>query len=189
MHIVVASRNPVKVDATRLAFNELFPEASIEVASVDVESGVHDQPTSDEETRRGARTRAINASQAEPGADFWVGMEGGIEVIDDQLMAFAWMVVLGSSESLIEARSVTLPVPPAVRALVESGLELGDANDKVFATLHSKQGGGAYGLLTNGLYTRESVSRQTLIIALTPFVNSLYPNAVKCATGADLEYS
>ncbi len=181
MNIVVASRNPVKLDAARRAFKELFPDASLEVGSVDVESGVSDQPKSDEETRRGARTRAINASHAEPDADFWVGMEGGIEVIDDQLMAFAWMVVLGRSESISEARSVTLPLPPAVRDLVDGGLELGDANDKVFATLNSKQGGGAYGLLTDGLYTRESVYRQTLIIALTPFVNSLYANG-KCAT-------
>ena len=133
MHIVVASRNPVKVDATRRAFNELFPDVGLEVASVEVESG--------------------------------------------------------RSESISEARSVTLPLPPAVRELVDSGLELGDANDRVFATLNSKQGGGACGLLTDGLYTRESVYRQTLIIELTPFVNSLYPNAVKCATGTDLEYS
>jgi inosine/xanthosine triphosphatase len=177
MHIVVASRNPVKVDATRRAFNELFPDESLDIRSVEVESGVGDQPVSDEETRHGARTRAISASKAEPDADFWVGMEGGIEVIDDQLMAFAWMVVLGRSESISEARSVTLPLPPAVRDLVDSGLELGDANDKIFATSNSKQGGGAYGLLTNGLYTRESVYCQTLLIALTPFVNSHYPHS------------
>ena len=120
MRIVVASRNPVKVDATRRAFSELIPDVSLDVGSVEVESGVSDQPVSDEETRRGARTRAINASHAQPAADFWVGMEGGIEVIDDQLMAFAWMAVLGRSVSISEARSVTLPLPPAVRELVDS---------------------------------------------------------------------
>ena len=181
MKIVVASRNPVKIDAAKRAFASMFPDAVVEMLSVDVRSGVSDQPNSDEETRRGARTRAMNASQAELDADFWVGMKGGIEVIDNQLMAFAWMVVLGHSERISEARSVTLPLPPAVRKLVESGLELGEANDIVFATLNSKHSGGAYGLLTEGRYTRESVYRQTLIIALIPFVNSLYPNA-KCAT-------
>ena len=40
----------------------------------------------------------MKASQAEPDADFWVGMERGIEVIDNQLMAFALMVVSGHSE-------------------------------------------------------------------------------------------
>lgn len=175
MKIVVASRNPVKIDAAQRAFASSFPDAVVEMLSVDVRSGVSDQPNSDEETRRGARTRAMNANKAEPGADFWVGMEGGIEVIDGQLMAFAWMAVQGAAENIGEARSVTLPLPPAVKELVDGGLELGDANDKVFATTNSKQGGGAYGLLTNGLFTRESVYYQTLIIALTPFVNPLYP--------------
>jgi non-canonical (house-cleaning) NTP pyrophosphatase len=41
--------------------------------------------------------------------------------------------------------------------------------------MNSKQGGGAYGLLTDGRYTREGIYAQTLIIALTPFVNDLYP--------------
>ncbi len=175
MYIVVASRNPVKIDAAKQAFTSLFPDAVVDMLSVDVRSGVSDQPNSDEETRRGARTRAKNANKAEPGADFWVGMEGGIEVIDGQLMAFAWMAVKGTADTIGEARSVTLPLPPAVKKLVESGLELGEANDKVFTTTNSKQRGGAYGLLTNGLYTRESVYYQTLIIALTPFVNPLYP--------------
>lgn len=175
MYIVVASRNPVKIDAAKRAFASSFPDTVVEMLSVDVRSGVSDQPNSDEETRRGARTRAMNANKAEPGADFWVGMEGGIEIIDGQLMAFAWMAVRGAAEIIGEARSVTLPLPPAVKELVDGGLELGDANDKVFATTNSKQGGGAYGLLTNGLYTRESVYYQTMIIALTPFVNPLYP--------------
>lgn len=174
LKVVVASANPVKVDASKKAFTALFPDADIECESAVVASGVSDQPTSDSETRQGARNRALHASQAIGDADYWVGMEGGIEVIDEQLMAFAWMVVRSTEGNSSEARSVTLPLPPAVRELVESGMELGDANDKVFATVNSKQGGGAYGLLTAGRYTRESVYEQTLIIALTPFVNVLF---------------
>jgi non-canonical (house-cleaning) NTP pyrophosphatase len=44
----------------------------------------------------------------------------------------------------------------------------------VFATLNSKQAGGAYGLLTGGLMTRESIYTQTLILALIPFVHELW---------------
>lgn len=171
LRIAVASANPVKLDAARKAFNALFPGAAIELDSVAVESGVSEQPMSDAETREGARNRALHASQAMDAADFSVGMEGGIEVIDEQLMAFAWMAVRSKDGRTSEARSVTLPLPPAVREHLENGLELGDANDRVFATVNSKQGGGAYGLLTEGRYTRESVYEQTLIIALTPFVN------------------
>ena len=175
MKIVVASGNPVKIDASREAFTTLFPDTTLEIIPAVVESGVSDQPTTDSETRRGARNRALAARIAKPDADYWVGIEGGIEVIDDQLMAFAWMAVQGKSGELSEARSVTLPLPPAVKQLVGNGLELGEANDQVFSTVNSKQGGGAFGLLTDGLYTRESVYCQTLIMALIPFVNPLYP--------------
>lgn len=174
MKVVVASRNPVKIGATEQAFAKLFPDQTLDMVSADVASGVSDQPTSDEETRVGARNRAMAASDALPEADYWVGLEGGVEVVDEQLMAFAWMAIKGSNGKIGEARSATLPLPPAVKELVDSGMELGDANDKVFSTINSKQGGGAYGLLTNGLYTRESIYTQTLIIALTTFVNPLY---------------
>ena len=177
MKIVVASRNPVKVGATTQAFKTLFPDAVLDVTSVNVESGVGDQPDSDEATRRGARMRALGARDAEPDAEFWVGLEGGIEVVDDQLMAFAWMAVQGRVGDVSEARSTTLPLPPEVKKLVVSGLELGEANDRVFSTVNSKQGGGAYGLLTDGLYTREGIYTQTLIMALIPFVNTLYPQS------------
>jgi len=177
MKIVVASRNPVKIGAAREAFSTLFPDATLEVIPVDVDSGAGDQPASDDATRLGARTRALRAKNQTPEADFWVGLEGGIEVVDEQLMAFAWMAVQGPSGDISEARSVTLPLPPAVKKLVASGMELGEANDRVFSTANSKQGGGAYGLLTDGLYTREGIYSQTLILALTPFVNALYPQS------------
>ena len=177
MKVVVASRNPVKLGAAREAFEALFPAADIDVIPTDVDSGVADQPSSDEETRNGARNRATGASERVPDADFWVGLEGGVEVIDERLLAFAWMAIKGRNGQLSESRSATLPLPPAVKELMDGGMELGEANDRVFATINSKQGGGAYGLLTDGRYTRESIYAQTLIIALTPFVNSLYPHS------------
>jgi inosine/xanthosine triphosphatase len=174
MNIVVASENPVKIEATRVAFAALMPDASLQMIPVDVDSGVGDQPTSDAETRRGARNRAANARECSPEADFWVGLEGGIEVFEDQLMAFAWMAILGSNGNESRARSTTLPLPPSIRKLIAEVLELGEANDRVFSTANSKQGGGAFGLLTDGLYTRESIYTQTLVLALLPFVNDLY---------------
>jgi inosine/xanthosine triphosphatase len=174
MKIVVASRNPVKIGAAKQAFETLYPDATLEMIAVDVDSGAGDQPDSDEATRNGARTRGANARQAQPDADFWVGMEGGVEIIDQQLMAFAWMSVLSRAGDISEARSATLPLPPAVKKLLTAGMELGEANDRVFSTVNSKQGGGAFGLLTEGLYTRESIYALSLIIALVPFVNQLY---------------
>ena len=172
--IVVASRNPAKLFAVEDAFSRHFPKEQLELVAVAVESGVSDQPTSDVETRQGARNRARAAQQTEQRADFWVGLEGGVEAIDDQLMAFAWMVVFDDQGQMGEARTVTLPLPPAIKKLVDEGMELGDANDRIFSTLNSKEKGGAFGLLTNGLYTRESVYTEALVVALLPCVNELY---------------
>ncbi len=175
--IVVASRNPAKLFAVKAAFSLQFPDQRLDLIAVSVESDVSDQPTSDVETRQGAKNRAYAAREKEESADFWVGLEGGVEAIDDQLMAFAWMAVLDGTGRIGEARTVTLPLPPAVKKLVDEGMELGDANDRVFTTLNSKQKGGAFGLLTNGLYTRESVYTEALVMALLPFVNDLYTPA------------
>lgn len=174
MKVVIASHNPAKIRAVREAFSLQFQGKEIEYIPASVASGVNDQPLSDEETRGGARNRARNARESVPGADYWVGLEGGIDTIDDCLTAFAWMAILGPGGRISEARTVTLPLPPAVKALVEEGLELGEANDRVFSTVNSKHQGGAFGLLTNGLYTREGVYTEALVIALVPFVNELY---------------
>jgi inosine/xanthosine triphosphatase len=175
MTIVIASHNPAKIRAVEDAFATQFPGVRMKFLPVRVESGVSEQPVSDEETRQGAQNRAINAAKHHPRADFSVGLEGGVEAIGDQLMTIAWMAVLGKGSDLSMARTVSLPLPPAVKELMDAGLELGDANDRVFSTVNSKHEGGAFGLLTGGRYTREGVYTQALVIALVPFVNKLYP--------------
>ena len=174
MEVRIASRNPVKIRAVETAFSLQFPGETVKFTAADADSGVSEQPRSDEETRRGARNRAKNACNEYPQADFWIGLEGGIEVIDGQLMAFAWMAALDANGRIGEARTVTLPLPPAIKTLMDQGLELGEANDRVFSTSNSKQKGGAFGLFTNGRYTRESVYTEALVIALVPFVNELF---------------
>ena len=174
LKVVVTSHNPVKIAAVRQAFQARFPLHEIQTVVLQVDSGVADQPMSDDETRQGARNRVAHAMLKMPEADYWVGLEGGLDFFDQHLMAFAWMVIARSDNRSSETRSATLPLPPRVQALISGGLELGEANDRVFSTLNSKQGGGAYGLLTDGLITRESIYTQTLILALVPFVHELW---------------
>jgi inosine/xanthosine triphosphatase len=174
LKVVVASHNPAKMRAVKEAFSLQFPGRKIDLIAVGVESGISDQPLSDKETHKGAKNRAQNARGQHPEADFWIGLEGGIETFDGQLMTFAWMAALGNPGHLSMARTVTLPLPAAVSQLIDQGLELGEANDRVFSTVNSKHEGGAFGLLTDGLYTREGVYTEALVIALVPFVNDLY---------------
>lgn len=174
LKIIVASHNPVKIHAVTAAFGQQFPGQELEVLPVSVPSGVSDQPMADEESHRGARQRVENAMANYPQADYWVGMEGGLESHDGALMGSAWMVIGDARGQRGEARTPTLPLPPEVCRLVQAGLELGEANDRVFATVNSKQKGGAFGLLTEGRMTRESIYTQALVLALVPFVHPLW---------------
>lgn len=174
MKIIVASKNPAKLDAVRQAFTNLLPGEDLQISGLAVSSGVKEQPDSDDETRQGAINRATAARSAQSGADFWVGLEGGLEQLEGRWLASAWMAVLDQQGRLGLARTPTLPLPPAVEALLEEGLELGEANDRVFSTHNSKQKGGAFGLLTDGRMTRGGVYAQTLELAMIPLLNPLW---------------
>ena len=62
VRVIVASTNPVKVGATESAFTRTFDGKAFIFEGVGVNSGVRDQPMTDEETLRGARNR-YTASQ------------------------------------------------------------------------------------------------------------------------------
>ncbi len=133
-------------------------------------SGVSDQPMTDANTRAGALTRAENARQTRPEADYWVGVEGGCDYLDEEMVAFAWIQIL-SNERQSHARTALFRLPVEVQKLVEKGLELGDADDVVFGKQNSKQKNGAVGLLTHNVETRTSLYEQAVILALIPFKN------------------
>lgn len=175
MKIILASKNPVKLRAARGGFERMFPDVELDFDTVSVPSGVPDQPMDDAETRRGARQRAEAARQERPRADFWIGLEGGIEEHGHQLFAFAWAAIL-SEERLGESRSASFELPTAVADLVRSGKELGEADDMVFGDFNSKHKAGAVGLLTGNVIDRARLYEPSVVLALIPFHRpDLYP--------------
>lgn len=174
MKVVVASQNPVKVNAVLNSFRRYY-DAEVEVVGISVPSGVSDQPMSEEETRQGAVNRANRASELEPGTDFYVGIEGGVDRVGDRLFAFAWIAISNTDFDSL-ARTATFELPPEVSQLIFEGMELGDADDQVFKKNNSKQQNGAVGLLTQDLVTREKLYEQAVLLALIPYMNrELYP--------------
>jgi inosine/xanthosine triphosphatase len=172
--LVIASTNPVKVQAAVNGFRRLLPNAELNVITASVPSGVAHQPLSDEETLRGALNRSSNAQRAKPHADYWIGIEGGIQVIGPEMVSFLWIVVR-SQEMMGKARSGTFFLPPAVAELIRQGKELGEADDIVFGRSNSKQENGAVGLLTDNVIDRTQLYEHAMILALIPFKNqSLY---------------
>lgn len=128
-----------------------------------------------------------------------IGLEGGLEwssiVPDvtgqDSLWCMAWIAIYGKRNALLVdwlasletkfynddkkpifglAKTGTFRLPSALAALVEQGMELGDAHDKVFGTVNSKQGSGTVGLLTNGVIDRAAYYEHAFLLALVPWV-------------------
>ena len=173
--IVVASKNPVKVQAALSGFQQLFPEETFEVTGVAVPSGVNDQPMGNAETLQGATNRVNGAKEAEPTADYWVGIEGGLMEEGPDLVVFAWLVVKSTAQTG-KSRTGTFALPPKAVQLIREGYELGHADDILFQKENSKQSSGSVGILTHKLVDRTAYYLQAMILALIPFRNpKLYP--------------
>jgi inosine/xanthosine triphosphatase len=172
LRVAVASANPVKLNAAKEAFM-LSMDKSIDLLSLNVDSGVSEQPMSYEETRLGAKNRVANAMLALE-ADYYIAFEGGVDVYEDGPKTFA-VICISNGEETIFGQSAILPLPMVVYEKLLEGIELGTAMDELFNTQNIKQKGGAIGQLTNGLETRMSIYKSATILALSRFVNeSLY---------------
>jgi inosine/xanthosine triphosphatase len=168
--IVVASRNPVKIQAALNGFHRMFPGEEFQIETAIVPSDVADQPFTSEETLHGAQNRAGHAAKAQPDADFHIGIEGGVEVDRDELAVFAW-VFIRSKNITGKARSATFFLPPQVADLVHAGKELGEADDIIFNRSNSKQANGSIGILTGDVIDRAGLYEMAVIMALIPFKN------------------
>ena len=174
--IIVASKNPVKITAALEGFQRMFPSNKYTPHGISVPSGVPEQPFSDIETLQGALNRAQNAREQEPQADYWIGIEGGVEDTPDQtagtLQSFAWVVIIDREVGKTgKARTAAYYQPEEVAKLVRGGMELGHADDMVFGRSNSKQANGNVGLLTGDLIGRKAYYEQAVVLALIPFRN------------------
>jgi inosine/xanthosine triphosphatase len=180
-----ASSNPSFVNEHGL------PCRGVTIHGVDgCDSGVSSQPFGDEETRRGAINRLKKCIQLEPNRSFYVAFEGGVgyssrgglrllsSSLDElpesrqMLECFAWVAVLeGKSQRVSLSRTASFVLPPEISSLVKSGVELGDADDKVFGRSGGKGMDGTVGKLTNGVINRAEYYAQALQLALIPFTN------------------
>ena len=169
--IILASENPVKIQATLDGFRRMFPDEDFDTKTVTVPSGVGVQPLSDQQTLHGALNRARNAAFRIQDADYWVGIEGGVQEQDGEMVAFAWIVVL--SHALVgKSRTGSFVLPGEVADLVRQGEELGTADDIVFGKADSKRGSGAVGILTEDVIDRKALYEHGVVLALIPFKNA-----------------
>ncbi|WP_421852091.1 inosine/xanthosine triphosphatase [Marinomonas sp.] len=173
IRVCVGSTNPVKVNAARQAFSQVFPNHTIHCEEMHAPSGVADQPMTEADTRLGAQNRAKYCSEHNDSndMDFFVAMEGGVDEFEEGAATFAYVAVLNSDGELMTGRSANLPLPNKVYQRLQANEELGIVMDELFNTDNIRQKGGAIGLFTNHAATRESVYTQALLLALAPVLH------------------
>lgn len=123
MKFVLGSKSEDKREIIEKALRELNIKAEIE--SVEVDSGITDQPLDKEITLQGAKNRARNAKKANKGADFWVGLEGGLHDYGEgyHLVTYACLIDISGDEFVGNGAEIALP--QAVSESVKNGAQFG----------------------------------------------------------------
>ncbi len=168
--VVVGSENPVKIEAVKQAFEIIWPDEAWHVFGTKTVSGVSDQPMSDEESIKGATNRA-RLALAHPGADFGVGLEGGLQEIQGEWFDCGWIVVLSKEGRRGIGSTIRIVAPEKIMDMIHEGVELGIVTDRFFQAENSKQGKGYFGLMTNDGITRTAGYRDGVVSALAPFLH------------------
>ncbi len=169
--VAVGSTNPVKIAAVRAVLGPLAPHAVFE--GVGVASNVADQPFGDEDTIRGARTRA-EAARVALDADLGVGIEGGCVETTDGMRTCAWAAAVDRDGVHGTGGSLAMPLPASVARDIRAGAELGHAMDALVQQHNTKHGAGAVGILTGGLVDRQRAYEVLVTYAVAPWLTPEY---------------
>ena len=172
MYIVLGSTSPVKVNATKQAFGAYFDE--VEVKALPLPSGVKAFPTSDEETLQGAMNRAEKARSLEPGADFAVGIEGGLARLEGQVLVHQIAVVIKDEIKGIGVSQGYVAPDRLIRQLDMGSDSSRRIIDGYFGRDEILSEEGVIGVMTNGVLSRTDASRDAVVCALTRFINPGY---------------
>lgn len=158
MQIAVGSTNPVKVNAVIACFGE-------EVEGISVPSGVREQPWGDEETIVGAKQRA-KAAMEQGQATIGIGLEGGVQLIDNRLYLCNWGALVDKEGMEIVAGGAGLPLPEEIKEKMDMGEELGPVISAFAKRSEVNKKEGAIGIFTNGAITRTHMYKQIVELLL-----------------------
>lgn len=172
MEVLVGSENPVKIVAAKEVFSKYFDQ--VKVTGIEVSSKVSAQPIN-EETFEGAKNRALELKKLNEkenlGADFFVGIEGGITKLYSKWFTLGVGCVIDSQGRVGYGVSPYFELPESFVEQLLSGSELGQVMEKISGKDNIRQREGAIGFLSKGVMDRKNLYIHSLIVALVPFLN------------------
>jgi inosine/xanthosine triphosphatase len=187
IHVGIGSFNKIKIISTKNGFEKCFPAEKIEFHPFHVETGTKNMPINDQDMLLGAQIRAKNALielenillvlKEDNWQRFGVGLEGGLAFEEkiNRWLLYGWVAILRHRDGQISfARTASMIVPSFIVDKVISGQELGNITDQISDLKNTREKHGAFGILTDNLFTRELSFTQAIILACAPFYNRYY---------------
>ena len=170
MKINIGSKNPIKIEAAREAFQNYFND--LEIKGIDVDSGVSAQPKTLDEITIGAKNRAINSFH---NCKYSVGLEAGIYKVPNTLSGYcdSCCCMIYDGENVIGVGfSPAFEYPKQViDKIFNEGMEVGEIFDNIIKESNNKQKSGAVGILSKRIFSRKEFIRASVIMALFPLIN------------------
>lgn len=171
MKVLIATKNPGKIQGAKTAFENFFDK--VEIEGISAPSDVPEQPLN-EEIYQGARNRVNNliaiAKERGVKADYFVAIESGITNKLGKWMITNIAVVKDKFGYESVGTSASFPVPNKyVNEIIEN--TLATVMDNIFNESDLRSSTGGVGLLTHEKITRIDLNTQAFTMALTQFVN------------------
>lgn len=163
MLVAIGTKNRAKTAAVEGVIRKYFNH--VEFVYYEVESGVSEQPVSDEETRQGAINRAIRTRHLSQ-ADLSFGLEGGVREIDGVMYCCNWGAVALKDGRVISGAGAQFILPEEIAVKLREGGELGPIMDDFTKTKDIRHHAGAIGIFTNSLIDRKQMFEHVVTILL-----------------------
>jgi inosine/xanthosine triphosphatase len=179
-HVAIGSKNPAKIEAVKLAFKALFPNAECTFFPVQVESGVGVQPFGFEPTIQGAITRAKNAyrstfdSKSKGIPRFGVGIEAGlipVPLTSTGYLDYQFCAVYQSDGSISIGSGPGFEYPSNIVEMLlkdPSHHEIGAIIAELSGVENMKEQEGAIGFLSKNTFRRAEILQFSVVTALLP---------------------
>lgn len=153
--VAVGSTNRTKLKAVQTVF------PGREVLPIDTASNVSPQPVGDTETKTGAKNRAMTARN-ETGAVIGVGLEGGVDVVDNLLFLCNWGVLVTEEEEVFYASGARIQLPLSFKAPLLERTELSTLMNAYQNRTDIRHQEGAVGIFSNGELDRSQMFGQVV---------------------------
>jgi inosine/xanthosine triphosphatase len=177
MLIAIGTTNEAKIRALCNALkaigetlqNDRFKDCI--VRGIKCDSQVANQPLCEQDTQKGAMNRAIQALHDCTEAEFGVGIESGLQNINDRWFESGWIVVVNRHGKMGFGSSNRYEIRPVLMELIQRGLELSEAVQQITGLKEVKSTLGMSGVITNGIVNRDDSYRDAILFAFAPFVS------------------